>query len=46
MQAEPGRLVDQVEVPFPFPRKASLRGEAGFARLVEDTSGRLRETVA
>ncbi|MAZ94735.1 MAG: nitrate/sulfonate/bicarbonate ABC transporter ATP-binding protein [Planctomycetaceae bacterium] len=46
MQAEPGRLVDQVEVPFPFPRKASLRGEAGFARLVEDASGRLRETVA
>jgi NitT/TauT family transport system ATP-binding protein len=46
MQAEPGRLVDQVEVPFPFPRKASLRGEAEFAHLVEDASGRLRETVA
>jgi len=46
MQSTPGRLVDQVQVPFPFPRQAALRGDAEFARLVEDVSRRLRETVA
>ena len=46
MQAAPGRLVDQVDVPFPFPRQLPLRGVAGFATLVEDISRRLRETVA
>ena len=46
MQSTPGRLVDQVPVPFPFPRQAALRGEAEFARLVADVGRRLREGVA
>jgi NitT/TauT family transport system ATP-binding protein len=46
MQSAPGRLVDQVEIPFPFPRQSELRGDAEFARFVENISRRLRETVA
>ena len=45
MQSTPGRLVDQVQIPFPFPRQAALRGEAEFARLVADVGRRLREGV-
>ena len=46
MQSTPGQLVDQVQIPFPFPRQAALRGEAEFARLVADVGRRLREGVA
>ena len=45
MQTGSGRLVDEVEIPFPQPRQAGLRPEADYARLVDSVSRRLRETV-
>lgn len=42
MQAQPGQLVDQIDVPFPYPRLASLRGTAEFASHVEHVANRLR----
>ena len=45
MQTGSGRLVDEVEIPFPQPRQADLRAEADYARLVDSVSRRLRETV-
>ena len=45
MQTGSGRLVDEVEIPFPQPRQAGLRAEADYARLVDSVSRRLRETV-
>jgi NitT/TauT family transport system ATP-binding protein len=42
MSARPGRIVGEIEVPFPFPRSPELRFEAAFAELTGDISGLLR----
>lgn len=42
MRAHPGCIVEDVEIPFGYPRLAALRGEAAFAALTQRISQRLR----
>ena len=46
MQSDPGRVAQVVEVPFPYPRLPSLRGDAQFAQLTAEIGQQLRESVA
>ncbi len=46
MSARPGRIVDTIEVPFPFPRAPELRSGAAFARLTGEVSAALRRKPA
>jgi len=43
LRAKPGRVHREVNVPFGFPRKASLRSDPAFLALVGEVSGALRE---
>ncbi len=43
MAARPGRVVDTICVPFPYPRQPALRGDPEFTRLTLQISQRLRE---
>lgn len=45
MQANPGLVVDEVEIPFPYPRESALRGKPEFGAMVQQVSDRLRELV-
>jgi NitT/TauT family transport system ATP-binding protein len=38
----PGRIVAEIQVPFPYPRTAALRQEPGFHQLVDHVSQSLR----
>ena len=42
MSARPGRIIGEIEVPFPFPRSPELRFEAPFAELTGEISNLLR----
>ncbi len=42
MRAHPGCIVEDVEIPFAYPRQAAIRGEAAFAALTQRISQRLR----
>jgi NitT/TauT family transport system ATP-binding protein len=46
MTPRPGRLAAEIEIPFPYPRSASLRATPAFARLVGEISRRLLETAS
>ncbi len=46
MQAHPGRIVELIDIPFPYPRSPDLRGDPAFARLAALISQRLRETTS
>ncbi len=46
MQAHPGRIVRQVDVPFAAPRQMTLRDTAPFWQLTAEISQWLREVVA
>ncbi len=43
MAAHPGRIVETVEVPFGYPRRPEVRGDAEFGRLTNHISQRLRD---
>lgn len=43
MSARPGRIIAEVDVPFPFPRSPELRFEPAFAELTGTISNLLRE---
>ncbi len=45
MSARPGRIVGEVEVPFPYPRSPSLRFDPAFGRIAEAVSDLLRARV-
>lgn len=45
MQATPGLIVDEIEIPFRYPRESTLRGEPEFGAMVQQVSTRLRELV-
>jgi NitT/TauT family transport system ATP-binding protein len=42
MTARPGRILEIIDVPFPYPRGDSLRGNPEFASLVQDIRHKLR----
>lgn len=42
MTARPGRILEIIDVPFPYPRGDSLRGNPDFASLVQDIRQKLR----
>jgi len=42
MSPRPGHIQARVQVPFPYPRRGGLRGEAEFARVVGEVGGCLR----
>jgi NitT/TauT family transport system ATP-binding protein len=44
MSARPGRILETVDVPFPFPRAPELRSTPEFARLTGDVTAALRRT--
>jgi NitT/TauT family transport system ATP-binding protein len=46
MSPRPGRIVDDVPVPFSYPRHQSLRFEPGLAEVARRVSAALRETPA
>ncbi len=41
MQARPGRIVADMQVPFAYPRAASLRSDPEFARFCGEVVGHL-----
>ena len=43
MSGRPGRIVADVQVPFPYPRLPELRYEAAFAELSGEISESLKE---
>ncbi|HKS44861.1 MAG TPA: ABC transporter ATP-binding protein [Amycolatopsis sp.] len=43
MSARPGRIVREVDVPFPFPRSPEIRYHADFARIAGEVSAALKE---
>ena len=43
MSPRPGRIVAELEIPFPYPRPPELRYEAEFAHLASEVSRALRE---
>jgi NitT/TauT family transport system ATP-binding protein len=45
MSAHPGKIVEEVAVPFGYPRRPELRGDVEFGRLTNHISQRLRETA-
>jgi NitT/TauT family transport system ATP-binding protein len=45
MTSRPGSILAEVDVPFPYPRTAELRGTVEFARLTATLSQRLREAT-
>jgi NitT/TauT family transport system ATP-binding protein len=45
MSAQPGTIVESLDVPFPYPRGPALRGEAEFARLTDRISQSLRSVA-
>jgi NitT/TauT family transport system ATP-binding protein len=45
MSARPGRIVEQLEVPFPYPRDAGLRSDPAFHAFVANVSGSLRKVL-
>lgn len=42
MSGRPGTIAATVDVPFAYPRRPELRGDAQFARLTEDVSQQIR----
>jgi NitT/TauT family transport system ATP-binding protein len=46
MSRRPGRIVDTVDVPFPYPRPAELRFDPEFARIAGHISAQLRAAMA
>jgi NitT/TauT family transport system ATP-binding protein len=46
MSPRPGRIVEQLEVPFPYPRDARLRSDPAFHAQVARVSERLRRVIA
>jgi NitT/TauT family transport system ATP-binding protein len=46
MSRRPGRIVDTIDVPFPYPRPAELRFDPEFARIAGRISAQLREAMA
>lgn len=45
MSTNPGRIVGEVDVPFPYPRKPELRSSVEFARCLEAVAGILAAGV-
>ncbi len=45
MSAAPGRLVAEVDVPFPYPRSADLRETVEFAHVVRSVTDALQEAI-
>lgn len=45
MSPRPGRLVAEIQVPFPYPRPPELRFDADFAATAGEISARLRERL-
>ncbi len=45
MSRSPGTLIADVQVPFDFPREASLRASPEFAKLVGEVSAQLRQAA-
>jgi NitT/TauT family transport system ATP-binding protein len=43
MSSRPGRILAELEVPFPHPRDISVRGTAEFARIAAEATGYLSE---
>ena len=46
MSRQPGRIVEAIEIPFPYPRRPELRTQVEFAQRVAEVATCLRETVA
>ena len=46
MSAAPGSVVDEIRIPFPYPRVPELRGDAEFARLTQQVSQALRRAAS
>ncbi|MBV9354584.1 MAG: ABC transporter ATP-binding protein, partial [Chloroflexi bacterium] len=46
MSPRPGRIVDAIDVPLPYPRPAELRFDPEFARIAGHISAQLREGMA
>jgi NitT/TauT family transport system ATP-binding protein len=46
MSPRPGRIVDEVEVTFPYPRTAELRSDPAFHAVVATVSEHLRRVIA
>jgi NitT/TauT family transport system ATP-binding protein len=46
MSARPGRIVADIEIPFPYPRAPELRYSVDFARLAGRVSAALREVTS
>lgn len=46
MRNSPGKIAQTIDVPFPYPRLPTLRGDPEFARLTAHISQELRESVA
>ncbi|HEY0981612.1 ABC transporter ATP-binding protein [Schlesneria sp.] len=45
MSKRPGRIIDEVRIPFDFPRGPELRADRDFARLCGELSQRVREAA-
>lgn len=45
MSRAPGRLVDEIKIPFDFPRRHSLRATAEFAQLTGEVTDKLRKAA-
>ena len=46
MSPRPGRIVDTIDVPFPYPRPPELRFDPRFAQIAGRISAQLREAIA
>ncbi len=46
MSHHPGKIVETIDIPFPYPRVPGLRADPEFARLVGEVATCLRSTVA
>ena len=45
MSPRPGRILTEIEVPFPYPRSPDLRFAPDFAAIAGHISARLRENL-
>jgi NitT/TauT family transport system ATP-binding protein len=45
MSARPGRIVDEIDVPFSYPREAALRSDPAFHAVIAQVSESLRRVV-
>jgi NitT/TauT family transport system ATP-binding protein len=45
LSANPGRIAREIEIPFPYPRRAELRETAAFLTLLAETSHALRSVL-